>query len=306
MVSHDGLMINEIKVNQMKSSQSNERKTFCDVTLMGQFNYISKNISSWSNNWSNHIKDIVVATPEGTPIEEDTFGSIMFYQQDSGITSPYSNILRVLKERNNINCLLYVHDDLLITGSTLCKIGRQGWISTVYIESSQLESDNIITLYRNGTSFAHGNWNLDHWGHWSACRNTFLAMFNDTVVEHYVEKSNTDEEFINVRIGPSDMLYLSLWTTEQRLWLLNIFELFTKHSLHLECAVPTAVFWMKRRFKIKVHNANLCTDWGGLRSNPGQLIENCNNECSYDVFHPIKIGVVGNWTEYFNYLINRY
>ena len=53
-------------------------------------------------------------------------------------------------------------------------------------------------------------------------------------------------------------------------------------------------------FKIEVYNANLCTDWGGLRGAPGKLIENCNNKGTYDVFHPIKIGMLGNWSSYFN------
>ena len=185
------------------------------------------------------------------------------------------------------------------------RVGRQGWISTLYIEPSELESDHIITLYRNGTSFKHDHSSfLDNWMWWSDCRNAFMKMFNDMVVEPYLEQGNTDEDFINVRIGASDMLYLTLLTPEQRVWLINIFELFAKHSLFLECAIPTAVFWMKIRFKIDVHNANLCTDWGELRGVPGQMIEHCNNESIYDVFHPIKIGLVNNWTDYFNFLIN--
>ena len=93
----------------------------------------------------------------------------------------------------------------------------------------------------------------------------------------YIVKSDTDEHFINVRIGQADMLYLSTLSSEQRAWLLDIFELFTKHSLFLECAVPTAVFWMKIRFEIEVYNAKLCTDLGGLTGDPGKLIEKCNN-----------------------------
>ena len=297
--SYDGFM-----VESYKQQRRPRPMPFSEVTLMGQFNYISKNVSNWSNVWSDHIRDIVIATPEGTPVENDTFGKPMFYKQDGGHTSPYINILKVLKENNSVNRLLYVHNDLLLTKSTLRRIGRPGWISTLYIEGTDLESDHIITLYRNGTSFKHDNSSfLDHWMWWSGCRNVFLKIFNDAVVEPYLQKSNTDEDFINVRIGASDMLYLTLLTPEQRLWLINILELFAKHSLFLECAIPTAVFWMKKRFEIDVHNANLCTDWGGLRGDPGKLIEHCNKEGSYDVFHPIKIGLVGNWTDYFNFII---
>ena len=105
-----------------------ENRRFCDVTLMGQFNYISENISRWTHNWSDYFNDIVIATPEGTHIEKDTIGLPIFYKQDNGIISPYSNILRVLNERKNVKCLLYVHDDLLLTGSALNRLGRQEWV----------------------------------------------------------------------------------------------------------------------------------------------------------------------------------
>ena len=296
-----------------KQQHQNDVRPFCNVTLMGQFNYKSKKISSWSSIWSEHIKDIVIATPQGTLIDNHTYGRVMFYSEDRGMTSPYSNIVRVLKERHNINCLLYVHDDLLLTGSILRKLGRKEWISTVYNPDAawtkNVESDMLITVYRNGTSFSHGNpqwpWALHTWTWWPGCRKTFTNMFNDADLEPYLEKSKTDEDFINVRIGKADMLYLTLLNSEQRLRLFNILELFSKHSLFLECAIPTAVFWMKTRFEIEVYNAKLCTNWdyGGLRGKPGRLFDYCNNEGTYDVFHPFKMGVISNWTDYFNVII---
>ena len=328
-VSNDGLMMaSNTKIKEFGPIA-------CNVTLMGQFNSKSKHISTWINIWSKHIKDIVIATPEGTSIEAQTCRGlrcrIMFFKDDRGRLSPYSNILRVLKEDNSVNSLLYVHDDLLITGSTLRRIiGRHEWISTMNLSAllsdikynyrnSDSESDNIITLYRNGTSFARDrNWNVDTWGWWGwdpipwaknikCCRNKFMDMFNDTVVEPYLQKSKEDDEdFINVSIGQADMLYLNLQSSEQRLWLINIFELFEKHSMMVECAIPTAVFWMKTRFGIEVHNANLCTAWDGLRDKPGQMIKRCNNKGIYDAFHPVKMGLSsGSWNDYFNAIIKR-
>ena len=301
-IDHIMVFLDELNVGSKVQPQK-KVEPFCNVTLMGQFNYISKNITRWSTIWSEHIQDIVIATPENTPIDNHTHGKVMFYKKDRGKKSPYSNILKVLKERNSINCLLYVHDDLLVTGSILRRLGRQEWISTVYTKTffeSTSESDQVITLYRNGTAFAHGSWSLDKWPWWPGCRSAFINMFTDKVVKPYLKKSKTLEDFINVRIGQSDMLYLTLSSSEQRLWLLNVFELFGKHSIFLECAIPTAVFWMKKRFQIKVYNANLCTDWGGLRGTPGLMFEHCNNESMYNVFHPIKMGLIANWTDYFN------
>ena len=124
---------------ESKVQHQNKVAPFCNVTLMGQFNYVSKNISSWSTIWSEHIQDIVIATPKGTPIVNYTYGKIMFYNEDRGRTSPYKNIFKVLKQRDNINCLLYVHDDLLVTGSILRRLGRHQWISTVHTENSKVE-----------------------------------------------------------------------------------------------------------------------------------------------------------------------
>ena len=176
---HIMVFLNKLMVGS-KEKQKDKVGPFCNVTLMGQFNYISKNISSWSTIWSEHIKDIVIATPESTPIDNQTYGKVIFYNEDRGLTSPYSNILKLLKERKSINCLLYVHDDLLVTGSVLRRLGRREWISTANVESHQL-----IRLYRNGSAFAHGNHKLDQWPWWPGCRSAFINMFNDKEVEPY-------------------------------------------------------------------------------------------------------------------------
>ena len=91
-----------------EEQQQNEVIPLCNVTLMGQFNYISKKITSWSSIWSEHIKDIVIATPQGTLIDNHTHGKVMFYSEDRGMTSPYSNIVRVLKERETTSIVSYM------------------------------------------------------------------------------------------------------------------------------------------------------------------------------------------------------
>ena len=89
---------------------------FSNTILMGQFNYIQsyKNISTWSDAWSRYIKNIVIATPTNTPKVNLKFGRYMLYEGDKGFFSPYTNMGRVIRDNENVQGILYVHDDLLI------------------------------------------------------------------------------------------------------------------------------------------------------------------------------------------------
>ena len=133
-------------------------------------------------------------------------------------------------------------------------------------------------------------------------------MFNEKVVEPYLHKSEMGDAFMNVLHGPAEMVSICLSNPEQTKEFLDILDLFSNYKLYLECAIPTAVLWMKMRFNIKLNNARLCTDWGEMRHDSSQLFNNCwKSEGSYDIIHPIKIGLkaaeTSNWTEYFNKMI---
>ena len=122
-INHVSLNLNIYRANQ-------------SFTLIGQFNYPSTFYSEWSGIWSEFTKDIVIATPENiTHPNYDTggrriFGRFMKYQDDHGFTSPYTNMARVIQENNHSMGYLYIHDDMMFSGSIFEKLGGSEWIVT--------------------------------------------------------------------------------------------------------------------------------------------------------------------------------
>ena len=86
---------------------------FSDIVLMGQFNYINDNISTWSDTWSKYFKNIVIAAPKDTPKQELKLGKYMFYESDKGYFSPYVNMARVIKENEEIRQIVDQCGELL-------------------------------------------------------------------------------------------------------------------------------------------------------------------------------------------------
>ena len=83
-----------------------------------------------------------------------------------------------------------------------------------------------------------------------------FKMFNDQRLEPYKHKSADQSSFINVKYGPSDMLYAHL-PSEQNAAFLNLLNLFAEHSLFLECAIPTAVLMMQEKFSIELQSITI-------------------------------------------------
>ena len=91
---------------------------------MGQFNYISHNVSTWTDSWSKIFRptDIVIADPDNAwhPYPKLTSARYMFYPAErTGGYSPYINLGKVLKGNKNLRSILYVHDDMILTSSLL-------------------------------------------------------------------------------------------------------------------------------------------------------------------------------------------
>ena len=279
---------------------------YSNCILMGQFNYVSLNVSTWIDSWSKHFnpKDIVIATPNDTlhPYPNLTSAKYMFYQSDQGYYSPYINIGKLLRANPNLRALLYVHDDLLITSSLWKNIGTTTWM----VGTQFWEGYEVIKLYKNGT-ISTNNTMFQSWPWWKGCHEAFNRMLDDKEISPYLHESKTEGAFINVRFGQSDMLYTYFYNIAQKDYFLRLLNLFSKYELFLECAVPTAVLMMQEKFGITVYNAPLCTSWqyGTVRKNPDRLIQTCTEEGrDYQAYHPIKLSTTSNWSMYFDKIMN--
>jgi hypothetical protein len=330
----------ESKIKLHKNAEINyhitNRSTAKDTILMGQFNYPSNHTGLWSRIWNETkaFAGVAIAIPNQTLIETPKDIHFMTYQQDNGFVSPYFNLGTLLQKNPNVRRLLYVHDDLLITGSILQKIGGVKWIisdehrykgsrkdagqvirlydnGTFFLNCTRMnKAGQIIQIFNNGSFILHGNANRISLLRWQLCRRPFQKMYTNPILDPYRHRHyDTKHPYtsIDFKFGQSDMLYLALQSTEERDALIELINLFAKHKLFLDCAIPTMVSMMQERFKIKVYNAPLCTSWeyGRIRNNPSKLIQEClSRDANFELFHPIKIGKVGNWSEYFDYVLS--
>ena len=148
---------------------------------------------------------------------------------------------------------------------------------------------------------------LQSWPYWNGCHEAFNKILDDKDISPYLHESETEDSFINVRFGQSDMLYSYFFNFAQKEYFWKLLKLCSKNELFLECALPTAVLMMQEKFGIEVHKAALCTSWqySMVRSNPDLLIQSCEEEDrDYEAYHPIKLGTSSNWPLYFDKLMN--
>ena len=142
------------------------------------------------------------------------------------------------------------------------------------------------------------------WSHCNGCLRTFIEIINDPSNSAFLHESNDDDASIKAQFGQSDLLYAYFPNHQQKEYFINILGLFARHKLFSECAIPTAVLMLNERFGIHIYDAHLCTSWdyGGARSDPDELIQNCDRNKDhhhYEAYHPIKLSKASNWSFYF-------
>ena len=285
--------------------------------LLGQFNYLEGSPSLFEEKWmqTKKFSKTLVAIPKIKKASHliDNRGRIIYYQGDDGYVSPYANIARVIKQNKNTNIsLLYVHDDLMVSGSLLERIGGKEWIVEDDFDGKTYEhtSGIFVQLYANKTYYTpriHPK-NLG-WRNLiiNECSESLCKMFNDSRLKPYLQKDKHGTIYFIFKYGQSDMLYLNIVSQKQRNELLVILDLFYEYKLFLECAIPTLVYMMQRMFDIRVHHSPLCTSWNytGLRNYPSEMIKTClkNKDVKFEVFHPIKMSEsLDSWKKNFDQL----
>ena len=272
-----------------------------NFSLLGQFNYDSNNISTWTKSWSKLVdpNDIIIAVPNSSCHKNPSISPSRYlcYQQDNGFYSPYINIAKALRMGKH-KAILFVHDDMILTSSLWKKLGKTNWITARQF----WRRHDTIKIYKNGSTSVDSTWS---W--WKMCYNSFTNLMQDSDFATYLHASRNGDQFINVRHGQSDMLYAYFLNDEQERYFLDILDLFAKHKLFLECALPTAVLMMEEKFGLRVYTAPLCTSWdyGNVRKDADKMIQYCaKKKHIHEAYHPIKISKYNNWTGYFDELLN--
>ena len=330
----------ENKRNAEAWATKDSAKLFNSTILMGQFNYKSNHLKEWSDCWlkTESFDKIVIAVPNSTSLIRNERIDLISYREDKGYVSPYTNIGKVIRKNQNVKSLLYVHDDLLISKLIHDKVGKTEWIISdehqmggvrrldadqvirlyengeFYLNSTRMNNTGQMTrLYENGTFYLIENKPLNiSFFHWKHCRTSFKTMYTDPRLDPYRQQFSLNGKVLSAldfRFGQSDMLHLSIQSTEERNAILELIDLFGEHDLFLDCAISTLVLMMQQRFKIKTYYAPLCTSWdySKVRNNPQLLISKCKRrrDVNFELFHPVKISKISSWPTYFHNLMSR-
>ena len=299
----------------------------------------SNDISTWVDSWSKVVEsqNIIVAVPncESEDYPEMKFSSYLCYVHQwpkydlgRGWFTPYINIAKVLKASEKKG-ILYVHDDMVITSSLRKKLGESTWFIA-------LPSHAVIKIYKNGTTsslkeceimqnkhivklpkcrkmqdnyYWTGKMGIDDGKvnyppksnpEFEGCHKTFINIMNDPDVSPFLQESNTDGAFINVIYGQADLLYAFFNNSVEKKYFINLLDLFAKHRLFLECAIPTAALMMKEKFGVNIYYPKLCTRWDKYRTDIKSLVKYCEEKNhDHEAYHPIKLSKASNWSFYF-------
>ena len=299
----------------------------------------SQYISTWVDSWSKAVesKNIIVAVPNCELQDYPDMTSSIYlcyvhkwpnYDLGRGWFTPYINIAKVLKSSEKRG-FLYVHDDMVITSSLRKKLGETTWFIA-------LPSHAVIKIHKNGTTSTSNECEIMqnkqivklpkcrkmrdtfYWTgetgmeegvvrfppksnpEFEGCYKTFINIINDPDASHFVQQSNTGGAFINVQYGQADLLYVFFQNSIQKEYFINILDLFAKHRLFLECAIPTAVLMMKEKFGVNIYYPKLCTRWDKYRTNIKRLVQYCEEkDYDHEAYHPIKLSKDSNWSFYF-------
>ena len=299
----------------------------------------SKYITTWVDSWSKVVEsqNIIVAVPDCESQDYPKLKSSNYlcyvhkwpqYDLRKGWFTPYINIAKVLKASEKRG-ILYVHDDMVINSSLRKKLGESTWFIA-------LPSHAVIKIYKNGTTSTIKECEIiqnkqivkvpkcrkmrDNF-YWTGkmgieegmvrfppkpnpgfvgCHKTFVNIMNDPDVSPYLQQSNTNGAYINVLYGQADLLYAFFNNSIQKEYFINILDLFAKHRLFLECAIPTAALMMQERFGVNIYYPKLCTRWDKYRNDIKRLVQYCEEKNhDHEAYHPIKLSKASNWSFYF-------
>jgi len=280
------------------------------TTVLVQFNYNTNRRESErsANMWSKlcSLSNVILALPRSDPTVAGRIGGadeirpnpgnpeslfrIVRYTGDKGFYSPLHNMIKVIRESTATTGVLYVHDDMLLSASLLSEIETtEDWIATIEPDTSVVP----FQLLRNGT--LTGPLPPTSWWWTTRC----MSKFGELVRDPRLQRFWGTEMGLDLKVGPSDMLYVSTKNRTQMHDFTAILEIFAQDELFLECALPSAVAIMQQKHGVRVRLVQLCTAWNTSdRNNPDKWP--CIQDKAYSAFHPVKPRIPNNrWAERF-------
>lgn len=132
---------------------------------------------------------------------------------------------------SDVRGVLYVHDDLMVTGALLDRLGGAEWVCPCAIAP------------REGYVHRNGSVVIERWKGlwWWRRRNLFPILARvaaDPRMEPYWRADGDGVEQLAIAQCKSDMLYASLAEPEHTTAFLTLLDVFAHHTLFLEAAIP--------------------------------------------------------------------
>jgi len=255
------------------------------VTVLVQFNFPTQEeeLAEFVRSWSKlcPTSNIILAMPLEHKLQRNHTQNdhhnprVHYYTGDAGFYSPIRNIIKAIADSNDAKGVLYVHGDMLLQSSLLSNIATDEWVAT-------LTETVPFRWLRNG-SFS-GSIPPTSWSWWrSHCTHAFGRIAKDPRMDQVWGT----RDGLDVQVGQSNMLYVSTTNRTQMAAFGMILDIFAKHQLFLECAIPSAVAIMQQIHSVRVRKIHLCTCWTTeQRNNPDAWP--CLHDPKYSAIHPVK------------------
>ena len=319
----------------------------------------TKNVAFWVQKWREVFTHVVVRgpfSPEQLETLQLDYGIKAFgldgskwnsmLKDDEGKYSPIANLIATLEDckgQDNIDGVLYVHDDLFLNISDIVQIGPAAQASMYNFPRDQIlassqahrpsyldprsisDPSRTYSIYGNGSlskvngqkfgsdqdallrSLEHWQWNKDY------CIPRLVDLAKDSRVDPYREKNGVGAGSIMIPPWePSDFLYMPTAYAQD---FIDIANLFLDHQVFLECAMPTILDMMRQKTQVQVHTRNLCTSWEEKERSTDKMIEGCEGTASentephnpsFGVFHPFKLSNgLSSWDAMFDFVTYR-
>lgn len=276
------------------------------VFVLGHFNYApcAGCLATWRSTWARHVDPLNVAAvcPKG-----GGGGCDRYYREaraTRGWLSPYMNLASALRGLPaSATGLLYVHDDMVVAPAFLGRLGSPGWVRSDTLGPASPGNYRRVSWDRR---MPRGHAGLRRGGgrkwHWRKPCEAGLSRLPASLSGYWNSTHPVD-----LVTHQSDMLYVDVSRRDVVLEFVELLDVMAGASMFLECALPTALEAVRRRWGLRVDTAALCTSWD-KKSRGTYRSWKCSQRKAihkYELFHPIKLSQYKSWGEEWDYIGTR-
>lgn len=278
---------------------------------MGQFNHepCPGCVDVWRATWEKYVPVATVTavcpSPKGDAFgKQATCDTYYTQEQNPGWTMPYKNLARaLLNVPENTTGLLYVHDDMVVTPAFLRRLQSHTWVRSDTLGSTSPGNYRRVSWDRRmpatPESRRRGGGRLWPW------RKPCEAAARALPAEKKGYWNSTHP--LQLVTHQSDMLYIDTTRPHIVREFVELLKVMARTAMFLECALPTALEAIRRRWDLQVETAAVCTSWAKHTRHRYRAWA-CTQKKEtrkYELFHPVKLSLYKTWDAEWAYIHSR-